>query len=135
VGTLLGAALLGLVPEALASLPPTPALSALLAGIFTFFVLKTRPVAPLPRRHDLRGASEHGHPGDRRAHGSPLVDGVVIAAAALVSVPLGVTAACRRRARNSTSRRGFAIVLAAGYSRSRALLNLAAALGGVAGRC
>src|SRR5258706_14037311 len=40
VGTLLGAALLGLMPEALAKLAPAPTLSALLAGIFTFFVLE-----------------------------------------------------------------------------------------------
>ena len=40
VGTLLGAALLGLTPQALERLAPTPALGALLAGIMTFFVLE-----------------------------------------------------------------------------------------------
>ena len=40
VGTLLGAALLGLMPEALSKLAAAPALAALLAGIFTFFVLE-----------------------------------------------------------------------------------------------
>ena len=40
VGTLLGAALLGLLPQALESLPPPPVFGALLAGILTFFVLE-----------------------------------------------------------------------------------------------
>jgi zinc and cadmium transporter len=40
VGTLLGAALLGLVPQALGSLAPTPVFAALLVGILTFFLLE-----------------------------------------------------------------------------------------------
>ena len=136
VGTLLGAALLGLMPEELASLPPTPTLSALLAGIFTFFVLEK--LVLWRHCHDDMTCAVHpstvtlvivGH----TVH--TLVDGVVIAAAALVSVPLGVTAALAVWAHEIPQVAGdFAIVLAAGYSRSRALvLNLAAALGGGVG--
>ena len=40
VGTLLGVALLALLPEALAHLPPTNALGTLLAGVLTFFLLE-----------------------------------------------------------------------------------------------
>lgn len=136
VGTLLGAALLGLMPEALAALAPTPTLAALLAGIFTFFILEK--LVLWRHCHDDISCAVHpstvtlvvvGH----TVH--TLVDGVVIAAAALVSLPLGVTAALAVAAHEIPQVAGdFAIVLSAGYSRSRALLlNFAAALGGLVG--
>lgn len=136
VGTLLGAALLGLMPEALAVLPPTPTLASLLAGIFTFFILEK--LVLWRHCHDDMTCALHpstvtlvivGH----TVH--TLVDGIVIAAAALVSWPLGVTAALAAAAHEVPQVAGdFAIVLAAGFSRTRALvLNLAAALGGVVG--
>ena len=51
VGTLLGAALLALLPQALEKLPPATALGTLLAGVLTFFMLERVPVvAALPRR-------------------------------------------------------------------------------------
>jgi zinc and cadmium transporter len=136
VGTLLGAALLGLTPEAPAELPPTPALTALLAGIFTFFVLEKLVLW----RHCHDDMSCAVHPGTvtlvivgHTVH--TMVDGVVIAAAALVSLPLGLTAALAVAAHEVPQVAGdFAIVLAAGYGRRRALvLNLAAAAGGVVG--
>ena len=40
VGTLLGVALLALLPEALSKLPPTNALGALLGGVLVFFLLE-----------------------------------------------------------------------------------------------
>jgi zinc and cadmium transporter len=63
------------------------------------------------------------------------VDGVVIAAASLVSLPLGVTAAFAVAAHEIPQEVGdFAILLAAGHSRSRALLlNLSSATAGLAG--
>ena len=63
------------------------------------------------------------------------VDGVVIAAAVLVSVPLGLTTALAVAAHEIPQEAGdFAILLSAGYSRSRALLlNLSSAGGGVLG--
>lgn len=136
VGTLLGAALLGLTPEALTALPPTPALAALLAGIFTFFILE-KLVLWRHCHDDLQCAV---HPGTvtlmivgHCVH--TLVDGIVIAAAALVSLPLGLTAALAVAAHEVPQVAGdFAIVLSAGYSRSRALmLNMTAALAGAAG--
>lgn len=136
VGTLLGAALLGLMPEALAALPAPPTLAMLLAGIFTFFVLEK--LVLWRHCHDDIECAVHpstvtlvivGH----TVH--TLVDGIVIAAAALVSVPLGLTTALAVAAHEIPQVAGdFAIVLAAGYSRSRALfLNLSAALGGLVG--
>jgi zinc and cadmium transporter len=136
VGTLLGAALLGLVPEALAALPPPPTLTMLLTGIFTFFILEK--LVLWRHCHDDMECAVHpstvsliivGH----TVH--TLVDGIVIAAAALVSLPLGVTAALAVAAHEVPQVAGdFAVVLAAGRSRRSALLlNLSAALGGVLG--
>jgi zinc and cadmium transporter len=136
VGTLLGAALLGLMPEALAALPPPPTLAMLLAGIFTFFVLEK--LVLWRHCHDDMSCAVHpstvtlvivGH----TMH--TLVDGVVIAAAALTSLPLGLTAALAVAAHEVPQVAGdIAVVLAAGQSRARALLlNLAAALGGMLG--
>jgi zinc and cadmium transporter len=138
VGTLLGAALLSLVPEALETVEATPALAALLAGILTFFVLEKL----LIWRHS-HGEGDHGHgpPAETAAlvivgdavH--TFVDGIVIAAATLVSVPLGVTTALAVAAHEIPQEAGdFAVLLAAGYSRLRALLlNLVSALSGMAG--
>ena len=136
VGTLLGAALLGLMPEALSRLASAPALMALLSGIFTFFVLEK--LVLWRHCHDDMSCAVHpstvplvivGH----TVH--TFVDGVVIAAAALVSLPLGLTAALAVAAHEVPQVAGdFAIVLSAGHSRRSALtLNLSAALGGVAG--
>ena len=136
VGTLLGAALLGLMPEALTQLSPAPALSALLAGIFTFFVLEK--LVLWRHCHDDMSCAVHpstvplviiGH----TVH--TFVDGIVIAAAALVSLPLGVTAALAVAAHEVPQVAGdFAIVLSAGHSRTEALvLNFSAALGAVVG--
>jgi len=63
------------------------------------------------------------------------VDGAVIAASALVSLPLAVTTTVAAAAHEIPQEAGdFAILLAAGYSRGRALLlNLTSASAGVAG--
>lgn len=136
VGTLLGAALLGLAPEALESLPPAAALGTVLGGILTFFILEK--LVLWRHCHDS---------GDCRVHRSTatlvilgdaihtMVDGAVIAAAVLVSVPLGVTTALAVIAHEIPQEAGdFAILLSAGYTRSRALvLNLTSAIGGIVG--
>jgi zinc and cadmium transporter len=137
VGTLLGAALLGLVPQALEALAPAAALGALLAGILTFFVLEKLVLW----RHC------HEDDGECLVHKSTVtmiivgdmvhtfVDGVVIAAATLNSLPLGITTALAVAAHEIPQEAGdFAVLLAAGHSRSRALiLNLTSAAGGLAG--
>jgi len=136
VGTLLGAALLGLVPQALDSLPPTRALGALLAGILTFFILEK--LVLWRHCHDDETCEIHRSTATLVIIGDAVhtfVDGVVIAAAALVSLPLGATTALAVAAHEIPQEAGdFAILLAAGHSRSRALLlNLTSAIGGIAG--
>jgi zinc and cadmium transporter len=136
VGTLLGAALLGLTPQALESLAPTPTFGALLAGILAFFVVE---------KFVLWRHSHEGHASEVHKSAATLVivgdavhtfvDGAVIAAAVLVSVPLGVTTALAVAAHEIPQEAGdFGILLAAGYSRPRALLlNLTSAAGGILG--
>ena len=139
VGTLLGVALLALLPEALGSLPAPVAMGTLLAGVLTFFLLEKLVLW----RHCHDG---HGH--ECEAHTSSaaslviigdafhtFVDGAIIAAAVLTSIPLGITTALAVAAHEIPQEVGdVAILLRAGYSRSRALtLNMMSALGGVLG--
>jgi zinc and cadmium transporter len=126
VGTLLGVALLVLLPEALAHLPPRRVFSSLLAGIMFFFVLEKLVLW------------RHCHTHDCEAHGmaAPMViigdafhnflDGVVIGAAVRTSVPLGVSTALAVATHEIPQELGdMAILLNAGYSRKKAfLLNL-----------
>ena len=137
VGTLLGAALLGLLPQALESLPPPPVFGALLAGILTFFVLEK--LVLWRHSHDGHECDVHKATATLVIVGDMVhtfVDGIVIAAATLVSVPFGATTALAVAAHEIPQEAGdFAILLAAGYSRTRALvLNFSSAIGGVARR-
>ena len=139
VGTLLGAALLGLVPEALDVMTPTAMSSWLLGGILTFFILEKLVL--------WRHSHDHDHQHHHEVSPSTVtlvilgdtihtfIDGIVIAAAALVSLPLGATTAIAVAAHEIPQEAGdFGILLAAGYSRKRALvLNLMSGLGGMAG--
>ena len=136
VGTLLGVALLDLVPQALGKIEPTPAFTALLAGIFTFFILEKLVI--WRHCHDDQSCAIHPSTVPLVVIGDAIhtfVDGVVIAAASLVSLPLGVTTALAVAAHEIPQEAGdFAILLAAGNSRSRALmLNLSSATGGLVG--
>jgi zinc and cadmium transporter len=139
VGTLLGVALLALLPEALATLPPGTALGTLLAGVLTFFLLEKLVLW----RHCHDGA---GH--ECEVHTSSaaslvivgdafhtFVDGAIIAAAVVTSIPLGITTALAVAAHEIPQEVGdVAILLRAGYSRGRALtLNVLSAAGGILG--
>ena len=137
VGTLLGAALLALLPEALESIPPTNALGTLLGGVLTFFVLEK--LVLWRHCHDGHECEVHTTSaaslvivGDAF---HTFVDGAIIAAAVLTSIPLGITTALAVAAHEIPQEVGdVAILLRAGYSRSRALLlNILSALGGVLG--
>ena len=135
VGALLGVALLALLPEALATLRPPAVFGTLLAGILTFFVLEKLVL--------LR----HCHTDACQVHGAtvPLVligdafhnfiDGAIICAAVLTSVPLGVNTAIAVAAHEIPQEVGdVAILLAAGYSRGGALLlNLVSGASGLLG--
>ena len=136
VGTLLGAALLGLAPEALETLTPPRAFGSLLGGILTFFVLEK--LVLWRHSHDDHECAVHRSTVTLVIVGDALhtfVDGVVVAAAVLISVPLGITTALAVAAHEIPQEAGdFAILLAAGHSRPRALLlNLSSATGGVLG--
>jgi zinc and cadmium transporter len=135
VGTLLGAALLALTPEALETLAPATALGTLLTGILTFFILEKLVLW------------RHCHTNDCEVHGTAasivimgdafhnFVDGAMIGAAVLTSVPLGISTAVAVATHEVPQEVGdFAVLLHAGYSRRRALLaNGLSALTGVAG--
>ncbi len=136
VGTLVGVALLALVPEALAQLPPRPAMLTLAAGILVFFVLEK---AVLWRHcHDDEACSVHNTAASLVIIGDAFhtfVDGAVIAAAVLTSVPLGVTTAIAVATHEIPQEVGdVAILLRAGYSRWRAFtLNVLSGVGGILG--
>jgi zinc and cadmium transporter len=137
VGTLLGVALLALLPEALTHIAPAPALGTLLAGVLAFFLLEK--LVLWRHCHDTHECEVHTSSaaslviiGDAF---HTFVDGAVIAAAVLTSVPLGVTTALAVATHEIPQEVGdVAILLRAGLSRSRAfLLNLLAGIGGVLG--
>ncbi len=137
VGTLLGVALLGLLPQALEVLPPVNALGTLLAGVLTFFLLEK--LVLWRHCHDERECELHTSSaaslvviGDAF---HTFVDGAVIAAAVVTSVPLGLTTALAVATHEIPQEVGdVAILLRAGYSRQRALsLNLVSAIGGIFG--
>ena len=135
VGALLGVALLGLIPEALAELPPRQVLGSLLAGIVVFFMLEK---LVLLRHCHTDHCQVHGAAAQMVIIGDAFhnfIDGAIIAAAVLTSVPLGINTAMAVAAHEIPQDVGdIAILLSAGYSRGRALiLNVASAAAGLAG--
>jgi zinc and cadmium transporter len=137
VGALLGASMLEILPKALEQLAPPQVFATLLVGILLFFVLEKLVLW------------RHCHTGhDCEVHTSSaaslviigdafhtFVDGALIAAAVLTSIPLGATTAIAVAAHEIPQEVGdFAILLRAGYSRGRAFtLNILSAAGGVLG--
>jgi len=137
VGALLGVALLALLPEALETLAPMAVLSTLLGGILAFFILEKLVL--------LR----HCHTDECHVHASTaslvlfgdafhnFMDGAIITAAVMTSVPLGINTAIAVAAHEIPQEVGdVAILLAAGYSRKRALiLNIVSGASGIVGAC
>jgi zinc and cadmium transporter len=121
-GTLLGAAFIGMIPAALGRAPTRAVMTTVLIGMVLFFVLEK-----LVLWH-------HSHePDDARGGAGPLilfgdslhnfVDGVVIAVAFMSSIPLGIATAMAVIAHEVPQEVGeFAILLDAGYGRTKALL-------------
>jgi len=136
VGTLSGVALLALVPEALAELHARPAMLTLAGGILTFFLLEK---AVLWRHcHDEEDCAVHTTAAPLVIVGDAFhtfVDGAVIAAAVVTSVPLGLTTTLAVATHEIPQEVGdVAILLRAGYSRWRAFtLNVLSGLGGILG--
>jgi zinc and cadmium transporter len=136
VGTLVGVALLALIPEALGTIPARDAMITMAAGILCFFLLEKAVIW----RHCHHDEDCHVH---NTAASLVIVgdafhtfdDGAVIAAAVLTSVPLGLTTALAVAAHEIPQEVGdVAILLRAGYSRGRALtLNVLSGFGGILG--
>ncbi len=135
VGALLGVALLALLPEALETMTPVEALSTLLAGILAFFILEKLVLLRHYHADDYHG-QEAAAPlvilGDAFHN---FIDGATVCTAVLTSVPLGVNTAIAVAAHEIPQEVGdVAILLAAGYSRRRALmLNVLSGASGIAG--
>lgn len=135
VGALLGVALLALLPEALETLAPPQVFGTLLFGILVFFVLEKLVL--------LR----HCHTDECQVHGAAaqlvilgdafhnFLDGAIVCAAVMTSVPLGVNTAIAVAAHEIPQEVGdVAILLAAGYSRRKALLlNVVSGASGLVG--
>ena len=123
VGALLGVSTLAILPSALEQLPATRVLGTLLIGILLFFLLEKLVLWRHCHTHDCEvhdGAVFPVLVGDAFHN---FVDGAVVAAAVLTSVPLGISTALAVAAHEIPQEVGdFAILLHAGYSRRRALL-------------
>jgi zinc and cadmium transporter len=122
-GILLGAAFLGMIPHALEHAQASSILTTILIGIVLFFLLEKLVIW----RHCHDGECEiHGTAGPLILIGDAFhnfVDGVVIAAAFLVSIPLGAATALAVIAHEVPQEIGdFAILLDSGYSRQRAFV-------------
>jgi zinc and cadmium transporter len=145
-GALLGASLLALLPHAIEGAGFRHAHRvglALVAGIGFFFVLEKLVLWRHCHADQWEGAEPHAH---HRAHASAVLvligdgihnvlDGVLIAAAFLTDVRLGIVTAVAAMAHEIPQEVGdFAILLNAGMSRARAFaLNLATSLTSVIG--
>ena len=130
IGTLLGAAFLGMIPNALQQNTALAISGTVLAGIVIFFVLEKLII--WRHCHDAE-CEVHGAAGPLILIGDAFhnfVDGFVIAAAFLTSVPLGIAASLAVIAHEIPQEVGdFAILLENGYSKTRALvLNLLSSL-------
>lgn len=155
-GALLGAALLALLPEAMAGagVAASHAIGlTLIAGLGVFFVIEKlvlwwhirgeEEAASGHDRHSHGGHGPHSHGRDQASGILVLVgdslhnalDGVLIAAAFLSSVSLGLVTTLAVAAHEIPHRVGdFALLVHAGFSRSRALLlNLATGLASIVG--
>jgi len=135
VGALLGVSMLAILPKALEHLPAPRVFATLLGGILVFFVLEKLVLWRHCHTHDCEVHDGSVFPvlvGDAFHN---FVDGAVIAAAVMTSVPLGVSTALAVAAHEIPQEVGdFAILLHAGYSRRRALLlNVTSGLASAAG--
>jgi len=150
-GALLGAALLALLPEAMAGAGPSGAHDiglVLVVGLGVFFVIEKLVLWwHAHSQEDEEGAPQHAHHHDHgrdRASGVLVLvgdsihnalDGVLIAAAFLSDLSLGLVTTLAVAAHEIPHRVGdFAILVHAGLSRRRAvLLNLATGIASVIG--
>ncbi|MFX1392971.1 MAG: ZIP family metal transporter [Promethearchaeota archaeon] len=122
-GTLLAAALLVMIPNAISQSEPSLIMSVILAGIIFFFLLEKTIIwhhchNEECKIHDaagpiiLIGDSFHN-----------LIDGMVIAASFLISIPIGIIISLSVAAHEIAQEIGdFAILLESGFSKRKSLL-------------
>ena len=125
-GTLLAAALLGMLPKALSQSDPSIILSFLLGGIIFFFLLEKTVIWHHCHNEECEIHSAAGPIlliGDAFHN---FIDGIVIAASFLISIPFGIIVSISVLAHEVPQEIGdFAILLDSGYSKKKAfLLNL-----------
>jgi zinc and cadmium transporter len=122
-GTLLGAAFLGMIPAGLERAPAAAVMATVLAGVVLFFVLEK--LVLWRHCHDAE-CNVHGRAAPLILIGDAFhnfVDGVVIAAAFLASIPIGIAASLAVIAHEIPQEVGdFAILLDSGYGRTKAFL-------------
>jgi len=144
IGALLGAAFLGVIPEAFAKGPPQQAAAAILGGIFAFFVLEKLLLYRHCHTENCEVHDQHQHAHDHGRSGALIivgdtvhnfVDGVLIAAAFLQSTELGILTAIAIVAHEIPQEVGdFLILLHSGYTKARALaINLLSSAGTMVG--
>lgn len=147
IGAMLGAVFLDIFPEAIKLTPNVAALSAtVLFGILLFFVLEKLVLWRHCHHEECEGheliATEHTH--DHGRSGLMIlvgdtfhnfVDGVIIAAAFLTDIHLGIVTGMAIIAHEIPQEVGdFAILLHSGYGRKKALyMNLVSSFASVAG--
>jgi zinc and cadmium transporter len=123
VGAVAGAAFLGMLPAALAQAAARGVMATVLAGLLSFFVLEK---LVLWRHFHDDGTRSHGTAAPLILFGDAFhnfVDGVMIAAAFLVAVPLGVATALAVVAHEVPQEVGdFGSLLDSGYPRGKVLL-------------
>jgi zinc and cadmium transporter len=148
IGALLGAAFLGVIPEAFEKGEPHRVAATILAGIFAFFLLEKLLLWRHCHTENCEVHDQHQQQHDHGRSGALIivgdtvhnfVDGVLIAAAFLQSTELGILTAIAIVAHEIPQEVGdFLILLHSGYSKARALaMNLlssaATMVGGVLG--
>jgi zinc and cadmium transporter len=121
-GTLLTAALLGLIPHALEHLEPFKVLLSVLIGIIMFFVLEKLVIF---RHCHKENCNVHMATGPMIIIGDAFhnfIDGVIITASFLISIPVGIATSISVIAHEIPQEVGdFGILLHSGYSKKKAL--------------
>jgi zinc and cadmium transporter len=144
IGALLGAAFLEIIPQAFEQGEAHQVAFAILGGIFGFFVLEKLLLWRHCHTENCEVHDQHAHSHDQGRSGTLIVvgdtvhnfvDGVLIAAAFLQSIELGVVTAVAIIAHEIPQEVGdFLILLHSGYSRLRALaMNVLSSAATVAG--
>lgn len=122
-GTLLGAAFLGMIPNAVDGASAARVSASVMFGIIGFFVLEKIIVWRHSHGADIDAKGQTGSlilVGDAFHN---FVDGVLIAGAFMTSIPLGISASIAVIVHEIPQEVGdFAILLDSGYSKLRALL-------------